>query len=499
VVGLAGSLVLGIVLLVAAARYVSRFRTASFGLLAGTTPPPRRRDLLDLLAGVPRSTVEQSVVPWLNDCLGRLAGLPDGEVLRFGHLWSGDDFHQIRTQPTAALRAAWQQMSERTDQRLVNLELMTTDLTRQRPYRFPLPVTRHDDPDQLWLCLDELRDGDAQLFPDAVLAALREGQPREVVDRAGGRHRVYPMPDPWDLPVIVAVRLSMSLPGLFQAVRMYRMVVPTPVQDDFGRALYVAEATLVWPAGDDLADEVWFSDGGITSNFPVHFFDASLPRWPTVSLNLGRHPEWAPHQDVSLPQDWDVATIPAEPLTDSGVSLVTSVFDTAMSWRDHMQSAMPGYRNRIAQVRTRADEGGTNLFMPRETVASLALRGALAGARLRTRFTSTDQWNRFRWLRLRVAVSNLERLRQSTEHRQGFYADALAGPQWLDEQRAKFCDQPVGATIDWYQPLDDFWPEAPQLLDAVSRAYQPPADPAANPMTVNVPRPEPVLRQVPQE
>jgi hypothetical protein len=98
-----------------------------------------------------------------------------------------------------------------------------------------------------------------------------------------------------------------------------------------------------------------------------------------------------------------------------------------------------------------------------------------------------------------VAVSNLERLRQATEHRQGFYADALAGPQWLDEQRAKFCDQPVGATIDWYQPLDDFWPEAPQLLDAVSRAYQPPADPAANPMTVNVPRPEPVLRQVPQE
>ena len=500
-VGLAGSLAVLGTLLAAGARWVGQLRSRSFGLLAGTTSRGGTRTLLDRLAGVPASTVELSVVPWLDECLTSLAGLPPGEVLRFGHLWSGHGYRPPRGRsprgPAELLDLT--EMSEQPDRRLVNLELMTTDLTRQRPYRFPLPVTGRDDPDRLWLCLEELEDGDGRLFPQSVLDVLAEGDTRAAVDADGVRRVLHPLPDPWDLPVIFAVRLSMALPMLFQAVRMYRVAVRRPVQDDFGRALAYEDRRLEWPEIDDLAEEVWFSDGGITSNFPVHFFDAPLPRWPTVSLNLGRHPEWGPHQDVSLPQDFDVSPIPVQPLTRSGTSLASGVLDTAMSWRDNMQSAMPGYRNRIAQVRTRADEGGTNLFMPRATVASLALRGALAGARLRTRFADDHQWDRFRWLRLRVAVSNLERLRRSTEQRQGFYADALSGPQWLDEQRAKFCDQPVGATIDWYQPLDDFWPEAPQLLDAVSRAYQPPADPAANPMTVNVPRPEPVLRQVPQE
>jgi hypothetical protein len=62
-----------------------------------------------------------------------------------------------------------------------------------------------------------------------------------------------------------------------------------------------------------------FSDGGITSNFPVHFFDNALPRWPTVSLNLGIHPDDAPHQDVWLPQDWDDLNIPVKTLGGSGL------------------------------------------------------------------------------------------------------------------------------------------------------------------------------------
>jgi hypothetical protein len=146
----------------------------------------------------------------------------------------------------------------------------------------------------------------------------------------------------------------------------------------------------------------------------VHFFDDSLPRWPTVSLNLGLHPEDAPHQDIWLPQDWDDLTIPVKTLGGSGVGFGQAIFNTAMSWRDSLQSALPGYRNRIAQVRTSPGEGGTNLFMPREIIASMALRGALAGARLRTRFVNAGQWDRFRWLRLRTAMSDLEQLRDST-------------------------------------------------------------------------------------
>ncbi|MET0695708.1 MAG: hypothetical protein ABWY56_17380 [Propionibacteriaceae bacterium] len=499
VVGLAGSFVVIIVLLVAAMDYVNQLRDKSFGLLAGTTAPVRQRNLLDLLAGVPAQTVEQSVVPWLNDCLGQLAGLPAGEVLRFGHLWHGADFHEVRHEASPALLAAWQQASERTDHRLVNLELMTTDLTRQRPYRFPLPANQTPD-DQLWLCLDQLKSVDGDLFPESVLTALAAGPTRTVADRSGTKHTLHQLPEPWDLPVIFAVRLSMALPVLFRAVQMYRIVARTPVQDDFGRDLSFNERTLEWPEVRGLADEVWFSDGGITSNFPVHFFDSSLPRWPTVSLNLGSHPEWAPHQDVSLPQDWDVATIPVQPLSDTGLSLGAAVFDTAMSWRDNMQSAMPGYRNRIAQVRTRSDEGGANLFMAREAVASMALRGALAGARLRTRFSNPKQWDRFRWLRLRVALSNLERHRGTVQDRQRFYADALAAPTWLNHHQDEFCDQPFAQPIDWYRPpSESFWPDAPDFLSSFAQAYVPPVDPQCNVMTVNIPRPEPVLRQVPQE
>jgi hypothetical protein len=91
-----------------------------------------------------------------------------------------------------------------------------------------------------------------------------------------------------------------------------------------------------------------------------------------VSLNLGVHPYGAPHQDVWLPQDWDDLSIPVKTLGGSGLGFGQAIFNTAMSWRDSLQSALPGYRNRIAQVRTSPGEGGTNLFMPREIVASLA-------------------------------------------------------------------------------------------------------------------------------
>ena len=60
----------------------------------------------------------------------------------------------------------------------------------------------------------------------------------------------------------------------------------------------------------------------------------------------------------------------------------------------------------------------------------------LAGARLRTRFVNDGQWDRFRWLRLRTAMSDLEQLRDSTHERRGFYADALWRKAWLDQEES---------------------------------------------------------------
>lgn len=496
-VGLAGSIVIAVGLLSSILVYLGRLRSRAFGLVPGTTPQ-RQRNLLDVIAGVPRPTVEMSLVPWLNDCLNALAGLPNDQVLRFGHLWSGLDYHERRLSRTSDDLAMWRLMSEQPDHRLVNLELMTTDLTRQRPFRFPLDANTDDDPEQLWVCVDQLRDGESQIFPESVMQALSETESREVHDRHGVARKLNKLPQPWDLPVIFAVRISMSLPALFQAVRLYRIRRPAPIQDDFGRTLIDHGQPLTLLSPLDSAQELWFSDGGITSNFPVHFFDDALPRWPTVSLNLGIHPHEAPHQDIWLPQDWDDLNIPVKTLGGSGLGFGKAIFNTAMSWRDNLQSALPGYRNRIAQVRTSPGEGGTNLFMPREIIASMALRGALAGARLRTRFVDEGQWNRFRWLRLRTAVSNIEKLRDNTHERRGFYDDAFSGESWVDIQEADFSDKPESMAISWYRPYSGFWPRAARLLNTFADGYQV-AEDMENVMTYGTPRPQPVIRQVPRE
>jgi Patatin-like phospholipase len=389
-------------------------------------------------------------------------------------------------------------MSQLPDHRLVNLELMTTDLTRQRPFRFPLDANDDDDPEQLWVCVDQLRDNESQMFPESVMQVLSETESREVHDRHGIVRKLNKLPQPWDLPVIFAVRISMSLPGLFQAVRLYRIRRPVSIQDDFGRALINHGQPLTLHSALDLAQELWFSDGGIASNFPVHFFDDALPRWPTVSLNLGVHPHEAPHQDVWLPQDWDDLNIPVKSLGRSGFGFGKAIFNTAMSWRDSLQSALPGYHNRIAQVRTSPGEGGTNLFMPREIIASLALRGAMAGARLRTRFADEGQWNRFRWLRLRTAMSNMEKLRVNIAERRGFYEDAFSGEFWVDTQEADFSDKPANLTFSWYRPYSGFWPKAAKLLETFAEGYQPDED-QENVMTYGTPMPQPIIRQVPRE
>jgi predicted acylesterase/phospholipase RssA len=496
-VGLAASIVVAVGLLTSILIYVNKFRSRAFGFVPGTTPQ-RQRNLLDLMAGVPKPTVEKSLVPWLSDCLNALAGLPVDQVLRFGHLWSGLDYHEQRLQKSSADLAEWQLMSTDPDRRLVNLELMTTDLTRQRPFRFPLDATADDDPEQLWVCVDHLRDDESQVFPEPILQALSETDHRDVQDRDGAKLRLHKLPQSWDLPVIFAVRISMSLPALFQAVQLYRIREPMPIQDDFGRMIIDHGEPLALLSPLDSAQPLWFSDGGITSNFPVHFFDDALPRWPTVSLNLGLHPEDAPHQDIWLPQDWDDLTIPVKTLGGSGLGFGQAIFNTAMSWRDSLQSALPGYRNRIAQVRTSPGEGGTNLFMPREIIASMALRGALAGARLRTRFVNEGQWDRFRWLRLRTAMSDLEQLRDSTHERRGFYADALSGEAWLDQEEADFGEKPSSMAISWYRPYPGFWPKAARLLNTFADSYRPDED-EEDVMTYGVPQPQPVIRQVPRE
>jgi hypothetical protein len=94
-----------------------------FGLCTGYVPGSQ-----DKLA--PRDRREPLTL-WLarlvNECAGKAA---DGEPLTFGELWdpTGDE----RSQPPA-----WLQAAGTMSWRYVELQVMTTNVTHGRPYRFP--------------------------------------------------------------------------------------------------------------------------------------------------------------------------------------------------------------------------------------------------------------------------------------------------------------------------------------------------------------------------
>jgi predicted acylesterase/phospholipase RssA len=506
-VGLAASLLVCLILLFSLLTIFGLYRSTFFGLVGGSSSPSKHR-LLDRASGMPKSTINEAVVPWLNNCLSQLAGLHEDEVLRFGHLWDGLDYSERRLSGEPEDRGELRRMTSIPNFRLINLRLMTTDLVRRRPYAFPLQPASEED--QLWLQLDELRESES--FPESVLAVLSESESRQLVDKAGRIRTYHALPDPWDVPVIFAVRLSMAMPILFTAIPMYRLVQPQLIRDDLGRTMFQDEhvfKTEIRPPDldastkpqtqSDLAgvEELWFSDGGITSNFPVDLFDTFLPQWQSVALSLGSYPTWAPHQDVVLPHDWETDVgAPNAPLTNSGMSFLKATLDTAMTWRDRTQADSNSRHGRIAEVRLRPDEGGTHLFMPRAVVASLALRGALAGARLRCRIADPIQWDRVRWLRLRVALRNLEQLRQSTRAMLPELEQMLSGPEWLENLTHNY---PMGNTslyIPWWNVPSAFFEDSRAFLHRFANAYNPPAE-APNLFIDNVPPGEPYLRQSP--
>jgi predicted acylesterase/phospholipase RssA len=140
----------------------------------------------------------------------------------------------------------------------IELETMTTDLSRGRPLRCPPDLAGYRFRPR------EMRE----LFPAEVVARMVQPDPADPEPAAEElRSDELREIDPKRLPVLVAIRLSLSFPGLLSAVPLYR------------RQEY----------GGEFRGSL-FSDGGIASNFPVHFFDAWFPRRPTFGIDLNGHP-----------------------------------------------------------------------------------------------------------------------------------------------------------------------------------------------------------------
>lgn len=330
------------------------------------------------------------VTDWLADLIDEIAGRVDDEgrpvaaPLTFGELWGARDDGE-----------AWA-MRRDPSKRAVNLEMLTTNLTLGRPFR--LPFNERND-----FCY--LPGEWERLFPRRVLAHLEAvtkpvDAPGGLPDRLRG---LRTMPPPQHLPLVVAARMSLSFPALFSAVPLWLREYEAP-GEPFGCT--------------------WFSDGGIASNFPMHFFDSPLPRRPTFGINLrpftrAVSPDERQNVDLLGPggetgDRW--SRLPDQGGIDAVVAFFRLLLDTLQNWSDNARASMPGYRERIAHVSLTAEEGGMNLAMPAQRLEVLSRRGREAAATLRDAYRRPGpepdglSWTDHRWVRARSSLSMLENL-----------------------------------------------------------------------------------------
>ncbi|MBO3752959.1 patatin-like phospholipase family protein [Streptosporangiaceae bacterium NEAU-GS5] len=390
---------IGLVYAIALKRFLDHNAAAvHFGLLPGTVDKTEATSgigawanrVLDRWAGVPKPRGIPPLADWLADRIDDLAGRPagpDDPPLTFGDLWAaGLDVSSSSEYDTATLGPG---------ARAIDLALIATDLTQGRPYRLPF-----EKEEEGWLfCEDCLKS----VLPDRVVDWMTTKS-----ESSGLRCPAHPsiklraLPESRHLPIVVTARMSLSFPGLIAAV------------------------PLVLRNQDDEPVIHWFSDGGITSNFPIHFFDTLFPLWPTFGLDI--QPRRNPGgDDVYLPEQ---TAEPARlmPVTIAGVTMfLSAIFNTFQSWRDTLQSELPGFRGRIAHVRQSSSEGGMNLFMSSETIRALAARGYKAGVALEERFRDKNnlQARWYRWLRMRIAVEKLSTAAMLISRREPTYSNLV--------------------------------------------------------------------------
>jgi hypothetical protein len=185
--------------------------------------------------------------------------------------------------------------------------------------------------------------------------------------------------------VVVAVRMSLSFPLLCSAAPLWAV--------DYD--------------GTERAEQVWLSDGGITSNFPVHFFDAWLPRHPTFAIDLAEHPADADAPYVFMETDPTAPLDPRWSAVDSFGSFAGTIKDAAQNWRDTLQSELPASRDRVCEVRFDKGQGGLYLGMDHETVQALLGRGRMAGDLILKTFDEA-RWEQHRWIRYLTVMSQLQ-------------------------------------------------------------------------------------------
>ncbi|MEM8783463.1 MAG: hypothetical protein AAGE65_11490 [Planctomycetota bacterium] len=336
---------------------------------------------------------------WLHEQIQTAAGLDLDRPLTFA------DLHGARV--PEPLRPMMGDIPDRA----IDLRMVTTCLTYGRPLELPCDTNRFAfDPDE-W----------ARLFPEEVVDYLiNEARSNGSFGRWQEQGKV-PISLGASLPVIVATRMSLSFPLMFSMVPLY--------------AINYEESNVSMI-------RVWLSDGGITSNFPIHSFDSLFPRWPTMGLNLmytgaDRNPasKGARMSYIGLSKqrggDWfglptDFLRDPSEATPIDLINLLKDgIFRSAQNWHDNAYLQLDMFRDRVAEIWLTPEQGGFNLTMPRQAIEDLVRRGEKAASALCDRFRdriSNDalSWDGHRWARYRATMpalaTALQGFRNSVDH-----------------------------------------------------------------------------------
>jgi predicted acylesterase/phospholipase RssA len=353
---------------------------------------------------------------WLSRLIDEIAGKTNGPL-------TFRDLHEAKIPPAIA------GSMKGLERRSIDLRAVATSITFARPFEIPFDTNIFAFDPKEW----------RRIFPDYVVDFLVEKA--NAIPNADTLKRDGKLPLPnSDLPVIVAARMSLSFPLLFTMVPLWAV----DYHDE----------------GEPLRRN-WFSDGGITSNFPIHRFDSLLPRWPTLGLNLQYTDEFGLPQRrslrtsggkefVYLPSNRSAGTLDLWNLFDRDrkkaskllgadgsklMGFLGGIFDSAQSWHDNAFLKLPSYRDRVAEIWLTPDEGGMNLNMTPDTIQRLVARGRKAGQELVERFVVLPpadpmSWNGHRWARFRSAMPGLIRYGLGFEHSSNTScpgADPLAG------------------------------------------------------------------------
>lgn len=434
---------------------------------------------------------------WLHATFNNLAGLQDPQdVLTF----------RMLKHPSGQVRYP----------HAIALQMVTTNLSHSQPYTLP------DDLNGFIFNEDDMN----AFFPVEVVQHLKcnASPDQQIPVSVNTTARIgtlsisssqlpdgfYFLPQPDDLPVVFATRMSLSFPILLSAVPLY--TINYEVVD----RLYNNQENKTQQKLTESDLQVnWFSDGGISSNFPIHFFDKWLPKCPTFGINFTSMPttSFAPSASSSsstqaqlirksaltalpIKAKSEQAAVLQAPLTTAGASsenmikdvylpragdilrpdwkdipekdyirFFSAIFTTGMSYRDAMQSQLPSYSDRIVQIRFKDDEGGLNLNMTPQMIEGLIRKGSDAGEALQG-----FDFEIHRWVRFQILMALLQQNLESMKAALGADEDVsqLLTPRTFPYGRSKdWCQEAqnriecLQKMIHEWQVADEQWPHPP--------------------------------------